>query len=120
MHDLFVAMAERSILDHWFAEMPADRRTTSRPRAYLKVARQLAQTGRIEGKEIDKHRLAAVNSMQEAAGTGLSLAGKTLDFWTSEKEFPVAGRSSRPRRRLPRPRPATLPLPPRSPCAGAS
>jgi hypothetical protein len=90
IHDLLVAQAKRTLLDHWFSEVPdSPPYYETAAKQFLTVARQLAEV-KGETRDSNKLRTLACTRMIDALKTvGLQVVGKEFDYWTSEKEFPV-------------------------------
>ncbi len=90
MHDLLVAMARRTTMDHWFSE---DGKPYYEKAAlgFLNVARQLVEVKGVESRDANKMRTASCDALIEAVKTEvkLSIVGKAKDYWTSQKEFLV-------------------------------
>jgi len=85
LHDLFLAQARRTLMDHWYAEAQSPQITYFEPTAlaYLKVAQALVEEG-VESGDLKSLRQRDVVKLREQVRVvGLELDPNRTTYWTS-------------------------------------
>lgn len=110
LHELFLWQAQRTVKDHWFADVgyePRKEGTYYLPtaEAYGKIAMTLAETPRETAHPgLNKDRQKKAKELKDSLKlSGLRVSNQTSPFWTSEVSFPLQWRIDSD---------AGLPLPP--------